>query len=210
MHKPFVIVDVLIVIGISICVGIAVYAFYLDRPPTYDMQEFLVLSNETATNRLWNITIEFKTYDVFGARTRLDVSSVASTMSEPKYSNAWIYFPTSINDPPKFENSKRVPANIELNYIGRNSDGAYVFEGSTILSYPTGGQKVIEFWEQYQRTVFMDGKGEQDIIFISSEDSKYQYEINKAAMALGWVVAGLTIIVCRGFVKEFVEDFKHG
>jgi hypothetical protein len=207
VHVGFFIVDALIAAGVIGC-GIIAYTTYYDRESNSDIQYFTVFSNETGLNKRWDVMLEYRTDDVFAARTVLNVTAVANSWEIPYYANAWIYFPNSINDPPQYQDANRLPAHIRLNFTGIDKFGHFQFKGNTTLVYPTGGEKVIEFWEKNQEVVFIDGVHERKVIDISSEDSKYQYETNKATLALAWVVIGLTIVIFRGFIKDFVEDFK--
>lgn len=198
----------LIIIGIVGSFLIWALANYFVRPaivePYYlTWNDSLYYQNGIAANEgiRYIMHINYTTYDVFSARTPLAVDAAIFTNVTIFNQNLWIYFPDATNVPPRFHpNGTLLIPEIKLD---KYPDGIY--RGSETIQYRSAGEKYIAFAPYAQSRIPYKQNG-TTIITISGEDSKHQFEANKATVSLGFAAIGLAVAASYAFIDRILDQ----
>jgi hypothetical protein len=157
-----------------------------------------LVNNETR----WYFDVFFTTDDVFSARTDITVEVYA----KPNYTNLekphsiFLYMKDATHDPPKFIGREVVTPEFAITQLDANNE----FYEKKVIRYQSQGQKYIAISSVQLDRLPHNFDQVLDVIQISSEDSKHEYDTNRSIIALTYVIVGLAVAASYSFVKAFV------
>lgn len=157
----------------------------------------------------WSISYNF-TASVISAQNNLNVTIIAMPTKDylDRYPEKFkdvsnlsilVHLPEAMPDTPQFEDGHMLAEIVTVKY----DDKRKLFEGKTRIKYLSDGYKYASITENEQIIATLKKYDGQDpLIYISSADSKFQYDNNKTILTLTLVFLALTVFALRSFVES--------
>lgn len=157
----------------------------------------------------WSISYNF-TASVISAQNNINVTIIAIPTQEyhDRYPEKFkdvsnlsilVHLPEAMPDTPQFEDGHMLAEVVTVKYDDKHK----LFEGKTRIKYLSEGYKCASITENEQIiATYKKCEGQDPLIYVSSADSKFQYDNNKNILALTLVFLALTIFALRSFVES--------
>ncbi len=213
--------DVWLLVAFIILAGSALAYYFLYNEKIVDNHSITL----TQHGQVWDVRVNFTSYSVFSAQTELTVDVIATPDDNKFHPDVSILFLTAVDPVPQYFMGS--VQNVEVPLTFDSEKGWY--KGTGNIMFTSEGPKCVRLSAKSLKTndnssspydnatairypgqcPFINEKSQIEfdpIIHISSADAKYQYQTNKATIALALVAAGIASLSLRTFLGQWLRD----